>query len=73
MLPMPEDIDMDVWLDMVIACAGLTLRQREVMALTLLGYTQAEIARQRGVSQQAVCRMLRRAIIRLRSLMDRGL
>lgn len=48
----------DVVLDLAPAIAALTDRQRQVLALTVEGYTQREIAARLGIAQRVVCEYL---------------
>ena len=48
----------DLRLDLRDACGRLTARQRQVMALTLDGYTQREIGERMGIEQSVVSRHL---------------
>ena len=57
---MLTDLYCDPWpgvddlLDIRAACATLTDRQREVLALSVEGYTQREIGERLGIAQQTV-------------------
>ena len=44
----------DLRLDLRDACRRLTARQREVVALTVDGYTQREIGERMGIAHQVV-------------------
>jgi RNA polymerase sigma factor (sigma-70 family) len=53
---------LDDAIDMEAAIDTLTERQRDTLALWLLGYTQQEIAEKMGVNQSTVSRRLGRAV-----------
>ena len=56
LFPMPSQglMDIDTRIDLIDALNKLTPRQRKVVILWAAGYTQQEIAKEYGVTQQAV-------------------
>lgn len=47
----------------------LTTREAKILASTLIGYSQSEIARQMSISQAQVSRILNKTIIKVRNLL----
>ena len=62
----------DLRLDLEAALLLLTPRQAEALGAWLAGYTQREIGDACGVSQQAIGRIIERAVNRLRGRIGAG-
>ena len=52
-------------LDRLIEQSGMTAEQREVIEWIMQGYSETDIAQERGCSRQAVCRLLRDGVGRI--------
>ena len=52
-------------LDRLIEQSGMTAEQREVIEWIMQGYSETDIAQERGSSRQAVCRLLRDGVGRI--------
>ena len=61
-------MDIDQRLDLISALNKLTPRQRKVLVLWAAGYTQQEIAKEYGVTQQAVSLIVETAIRKAKGL-----
>jgi len=61
-------MDIDQRLDLISALNKLSPRQRKVVLLWAAGYTQQEIAKEYGVTQQAVSLIVETAIRKAKGL-----
>ena len=67
MLDRPTD-KLDTYIDLRDAVAALPGKQRRAALLYSMGYTQAEIAAEMEITQQAACNLLKKVISSLRGL-----